>query len=80
MGKMKYKSNQDERPVKKIGRRQRGVKTGQSGYSFIELLVTLTLIAILLLIGLSLLSRLLAEIRLNTATFELSQHSVDGKV
>jgi prepilin-type N-terminal cleavage/methylation domain-containing protein len=74
MGKMKYKSNQDERPVKKIGRRQRGVKTGQSGYSFIELLVTLTLIAILLLIGFSILSRLIAELRLDMATFELSQH------
>ncbi|MCZ8119202.1 MAG: prepilin-type N-terminal cleavage/methylation domain-containing protein [Microcystis sp. LE18-22.4A] len=74
MGKMKYKSNQDERPVKKIGRRQTGVKTGQSGYSFIELLVTLTLITILLLIGFSILSRLIAELRLDMATFELSQH------
>lgn len=74
MGKMKYKSNQDERPVKKIGRRQTGVKTGQSGYSFIEMLVTLTLITILLLIGFSILSRLIAELRLDMATFELSQH------
>jgi prepilin-type N-terminal cleavage/methylation domain-containing protein len=74
MGKMKYKSNQDERPVKKIGRRQRRVKTGQSGYSFIELLVTLTLITILLLIGFFILSRLIAELRLDMATFELSQH------
>ncbi|MFM8300085.1 MAG: prepilin-type N-terminal cleavage/methylation domain-containing protein [Microcystis aeruginosa] len=71
---MKYKSNQDERPVKKIGRRQTGVKTGQSGYSFIEMLVTLTLITILLLIGFSILSRLIAELRLDIATFELSQH------
>ncbi len=74
MGKMKYKSNQDERPVKKIGRRQTGVKTGQSGYSFIELLVTLTLITILLLICFSIFSRLIAELRLDMATFELSQH------
>ena len=46
----------------------------QSGHTLLELLVTLTLIAILLLIGLSLLSRLLAELRLDMATFELSQH------
>lgn len=46
----------------------------QSGHTLIELLVTLTLIAILLMISFSLLSPLLAEIRLNIATFELSQH------
>ncbi|MEY3557040.1 MAG: hypothetical protein RLZZ580_3097, partial [Cyanobacteriota bacterium] len=73
MGKMKYKSNQDERPVKKIGRRQRGVNS-QSGHTLLELLVTLTLIAVLLLIGFSILSRLIAELRLDMATFELSQH------
>lgn len=46
----------------------------QSGHTLLELLVTLTIIAILLMIGFPLLSRSLAEIRLNIATFELSQH------
>ena len=46
----------------------------QSGHTLIEMLVTLTLITILLLIGFSILSRLIAELRLDIATFELSQH------
>jgi prepilin-type N-terminal cleavage/methylation domain-containing protein len=49
------------------------MRQSQSGYSLTELLVTLTLVAILVAIGLSLLSQFLAERRLDIATFELSQ-------
>ena len=45
-----------------------------SGHTLLELLVVLTLISILLMLGLPLLSGLLAKIRLNIATFELSQY------
>ncbi|MEG3440165.1 prepilin-type N-terminal cleavage/methylation domain-containing protein [Pannus brasiliensis CCIBt3594] len=50
-----------------------GTVDGQSGYTLAELLITIILLTILLMIGLSFLSRFIAELRLRIAMFELSQ-------
>ncbi|MFM7474662.1 MAG: prepilin-type N-terminal cleavage/methylation domain-containing protein, partial [Microcystis aeruginosa] len=51
-----------------------GRQKSTSGLTKIEMLVTLILLGILLTIALSVYQRLMAWIRLNIATFEISQH------